>query len=53
MDDSTVIVTFYLMLIALLLGAGALCVFIWAVRTGQMRDVEAVKFRMLEDRDRE
>lgn len=48
MTDSTTIVTFTLMLIALLLGAGAVCLFVWAVRTGQMRDVEAVKHRMLE-----
>jgi cbb3-type cytochrome oxidase maturation protein len=49
MNDSFTIITFTLMLMALLLGAGAFCLFVWAVRSGQMRDVEAVKYRMLDD----
>jgi len=38
----------YLIAAAVLLGLGSWCLFIWAARTGQFRDVEDAKFRMLE-----
>jgi len=31
--------------------ASALCLLVWAVRTGAMKDDEAPKFRMLDDDD--
>ena len=32
--------------------ASALCLLVWAVRTGAMKDDESPKFRMLDDDDR-
>ena len=39
---------FYEFLIAVFMGIGALGIFIWAIRDGQMDDIEDVKYRMLE-----
>ena len=39
-------VTFYLFFVALLVSFAAWCVFLWAVRTGQFRDVEDVKYQV-------
>lgn len=38
-----------LVVLSLVLGAGAWLLFVWAVRTGQFDDVEAQKHRMLDD----
>ncbi len=40
--------TFFQFLIALCMGLGALCIFIWAAMSGQFNDVEAVKHQILE-----
>jgi cbb3-type cytochrome oxidase maturation protein len=37
--------TFLQFLVALLMGLGALCVFIWAVLSGLFTDVEDIKYR--------
>lgn len=39
-------VTFYLFFMALLVSFAAWCVFLWAVRTGQFRDVEDIKYQV-------
>jgi cbb3-type cytochrome oxidase maturation protein len=39
-------VTFYLFFTALLVSFAAWCVFLWAVRTGQFRDVEDIKYQV-------
>ncbi len=39
---------FYGLLIALIMGFGALAIFIWAVLSGQMEDTEDIKYRVLE-----
>jgi cbb3-type cytochrome oxidase maturation protein len=39
-------VTFYLFFTALLVSFAAWCVFLWAVRTGQFRDIEDVKYQV-------
>ena len=48
-------VTFYLFFISFLVSLSAWCIFLWAVRTGQFRDVEAIKYQVwpkaLEDHD--
>lgn len=41
--------TIALILLSLLLGAGAWLVFLWAERSGEFDDVEGPKHRMLED----
>lgn len=38
----------WLSLMALLMGAGAFLIFLWAIRTGQFRDVEKVKQKVLD-----
>jgi cbb3-type cytochrome oxidase maturation protein len=38
-----------LVVLSLVLGAGAWLLFVWAVRTGQFDDVEGQKHRMLDD----
>jgi cbb3-type cytochrome oxidase maturation protein len=43
--------TVALILLSLLLGAGAWLVFLWAERSGEFEDVEGPKHRMLEDDD--
>jgi cbb3-type cytochrome oxidase maturation protein len=39
-------VTFYLFFSAFLMSMSAWCVFLWAVRTGQFRDVEETKYQI-------
>lgn len=39
-------------MVALSMGLGALCIFVWAVICGQMEDVEEIKYRVL-DRENE
>lgn len=39
-------VTFYLFFIAFLVSLSAWCIFLWAVRTGQFRDVEEIKYQL-------
>jgi cbb3-type cytochrome oxidase maturation protein len=39
-------VTFYMFFSSFLMSMSAWCVFLWAVRTGQFRDVEEVKYRI-------
>ena len=43
-----VTLTFYQFLVALCMGLGAVCIFIWAGMSGQMNDIEAVKQQVLE-----
>lgn len=40
--------TLYEFVVALLMGLAALCAFLWAGVSGQFRDVEAAKHRVLE-----
>jgi cbb3-type cytochrome oxidase maturation protein len=35
-------------LVSLLMGLGALCLFVWAAASGLLSDVEAVKYQVLE-----
>ena len=50
-------VTFYLFFISFLVSLSAWCIFLWAVRTGQFRDVEDIKYqvwpRAVDDSDSE
>ena len=39
-------ITFYLFFIALLVSFAAWCLFLWAIRTGQFRDVEDIKYQV-------
>jgi cbb3-type cytochrome oxidase maturation protein len=39
-------ITFYMFFSAFLMSMSAWCVFLWAVRTGQFRDVEETKFQI-------
>jgi cbb3-type cytochrome oxidase maturation protein len=39
-------ITFYMFFCAFLMSMSAWCVFLWAVRTGQFRDVEASKYQI-------
>lgn len=39
-------ITFYLFFIAMLVSLSAWCVFLWAVRSGQLRDVESIKYQV-------
>jgi cbb3-type cytochrome oxidase maturation protein len=39
-------VTFYLFFISLLVSLSAWCIFLWAIRTGQFREVEEVKYQV-------
>ncbi|HEV8662076.1 MAG TPA: cbb3-type cytochrome oxidase assembly protein CcoS [Candidatus Methylomirabilis sp.] len=41
------LLTFYEFLVAMFMGLGAFCFFLWAMITGQMRDVEAPKHQVL------
>jgi cbb3-type cytochrome oxidase maturation protein len=43
-----VALTFFQFLIALCMGLGAVCIFIWATMSGQFNDIEAVKHQILE-----
>lgn len=40
--------TFYEFFVALLMGFAALCFFIWAILTGNFKDVEAIKYKVYE-----
>jgi len=42
----------YLIPVALVLGAGALVAFLWALRSGQYEDLDGAAHRMLNDDDR-
>jgi cbb3-type cytochrome oxidase maturation protein len=39
-------VTFYLFFSSFLMSMSAWCIFLWAVRTGQFRDVETTKYQI-------
>jgi cbb3-type cytochrome oxidase maturation protein len=39
-------VTFYMFFSSFLMSMSAWCVFLWAVRTGQFRDVEETKYQI-------
>ena len=39
-------ITFYMFFCAFLMSMSAWCVFLWAVRTGQFRDVEETKYQI-------
>jgi cbb3-type cytochrome oxidase maturation protein len=39
-------VTFYLFFKSFLVSLSAWCIFLWAVRTGQFRDVEDIKYQV-------
>jgi cbb3-type cytochrome oxidase maturation protein len=39
-------VTFYMFFTAFLMSMSAWCVFLWAVRTGQFREVEETKYQI-------
>ena len=39
-------ITFYLFFTAILMSMSAWCVFLWAVRAGQFRDVERAKYQL-------
>jgi cbb3-type cytochrome oxidase maturation protein len=39
-------ITFYMFFSAFLMSMSAWCVFLWAVRTGQFRDIEATKYQI-------
>ncbi|MDB5594879.1 MAG: cytochrome oxidase maturation protein cbb3-type [Hyphomicrobiales bacterium] len=41
----------YLVPIALVLGLGGLCAFLWSLKNGQYDDVEGTAYRMLSDED--
>ena len=43
-----VALTFFQFLIALCMGLGAVCIFIWAAMSEQFNDIEAVKHQILE-----
>lgn len=38
-------------LVSTLMGLGALCLFVWAAAAGLLRDVEPVKYQVLESED--
>ncbi len=42
-------VTIYLFFVALLMALAAWCVFLWAIRTGQFKDVEGIKYQVYPD----
>jgi cbb3-type cytochrome oxidase maturation protein len=39
-------ITFYQFFIALLVSLAGWCIFLWAIRTGQFRDVEDIKYQV-------
>lgn len=39
-------ITFYQFFVALLVSLAGWCVFLWAIRTGQFRDVEDIKYQV-------
>jgi cbb3-type cytochrome oxidase maturation protein len=40
-------ITVYLFFVAFLMGIAAWCIFLWAIRTGQFRDVEEIKYQII------
>ena len=46
-------VTFYLFFMSFLVSLSAWCIFLWAVRTGQFRDVEEIKYQVWPKADSE
>ena len=46
-------VTFYLFFMSFLVSLSAWCIFLWAVRTGQFRDVEDIKYQVWPKADSE
>ena len=44
--ESEVDITFYMFFSSFLMSMSAWCVFLWAVRTGQFRDVEESKYQI-------
>lgn len=40
-------ITLYLFFMALLMGLAAWCVFLWAIRAGQFKDVEETKYQIV------
>jgi cbb3-type cytochrome oxidase maturation protein len=40
-------ITFYLFFVAFLMAIAAWCLFLWAIRTGQFRDVEEIKYQIV------
>jgi cbb3-type cytochrome oxidase maturation protein len=42
-------ITFYLFFTALLVSFAAWCIFLWAIRTDQFRDVEDIKYQVWPD----
>jgi len=42
---------YFLIIVTLVLGAGAYALFIWSVKKGQYTDVEGPKYRMLDEDD--
>ena len=44
-----VALTFFQFLIALCMGLGAVCIFIWAAMSGRFNNIEAVKHQILEN----
>jgi cbb3-type cytochrome oxidase maturation protein len=40
-------ITFYLFFVALLVSLAGWCIFLWAIRTGQFRDVEDIKYQVV------
>ena len=39
-------VTIYLFVMALLMGLAAWCIFLWAIRSGQFKEVENIKYQV-------
>ena len=39
-------ITFYMFFSAFLMSMSAWCIFLWAIRTGQFRDVEDIKYQL-------
>ena len=44
-------ITVYLFFVAFLMGIAAWCIFLWAIRTGQFRDVEEIKYQIVPKRE--
>jgi cbb3-type cytochrome oxidase maturation protein len=44
-------ITVCLFFVAYLMGIAAWCIFLWAIRTGQFRDVEEIKYQIVPKTD--
>ena len=44
-------ITFYMFFSAFLMSMSAWCIFLWAIRTGQFRDVEETKYQLWPKQD--